>query len=142
MKKLFIVGNWKSNKTAAEAKEWLEQFKNVNLHYSFEEREVIVCPPFTIIPGMKAIIDEHNLPIKLGLQNVSPFGKGAYTGEVCAEEAKEFVTHAIVGHSERRKYFHETEEDVLLKLKQLFANNITPVLCISDIQQLDYYLKE
>jgi triosephosphate isomerase len=142
MKKLFIVGNWKSNKTAVEAKDWLEKFKDLNPVFTSEEKEVIVCPPFTLIPGMKAFIDENDLPLKLGAQNVSPFEKGAYTGEVSAEEVKEFVTHAIVGHSERRKYFHETDEDVLAKIKQLITNDITPVLCISDLKQLEYYLKE
>lgn len=142
MKKLFLVGNWKSNKTAVEAKEWLEKFKSLNPQYTSEEREIIVCPPFTLLADMKAFIDGNKLSLKLGVQNVSPFGKGAYTGEVCAEEVKEFVTYAIVGHSERKKYFHETEEDVLLKIKQVLQNGITPILCISDIKQLEYYLKE
>ncbi len=142
MKKLFIVGNWKSNKTVAEAKAWLEKFGELNPHYASEEKEAIVCPPFTLLSEMKSIIDSQNLPIKLGVQNVSPFGKGAYTGEVYAEEVKEFVTHAIVGHSERRRLFHETDEDVLAKIKQLVANNITPILCISDLKQLEYFLKE
>lgn len=142
MKKLFIVGNWKSNKTVAEAKEWLEKFKSLNPQYTSEEKEVIVCPPFTLLSEMKKFIDENNLPLKLGVQDVSPFAEGAYTGEISAREAKEYVTHAIVGHSERRKYFHETDEDVLSKIKQLLENDITPVLCISDIKQLEFYLKE
>jgi len=142
MKKFFIVGNWKSNKTLADAKVWLEQFKSLNPQYTSEEREVILCPPFTLLPAMKAFIEEHNLPLTLGAQNISPFGEGAYTGEIFAREAKEYVTHAIVGHSERRKYFHETDKDVLAKIRQLLENNITPVLCISDMKQLAYYLKE
>jgi len=142
MKKLFIVGNWKSNKTVAEAKAWLEKFKELNPQHTSEEKEAIVCPPFTLLSEMKSIIDSQNLPIKLGIQNVSPFEKGAYTGEVFAEEVKEFVTHAIVGHSERRRLFHETDEDVLAKVKQLVTNNITPILCISDLKQLEYFLKE
>jgi len=141
MKKLYIVGNWKSNKTVSDAKEWLEKFQELSPSISPEEREAIVCPPFTLIPFMKSFIDEHKLPLKIGVQNISPFGEGAYTGEIAAIAAKEFVTHAIVGHSERRKYFHETDEDVLAKVKQLLDNGITPVLCISDMKQLEYYLK-
>jgi triosephosphate isomerase len=91
---------------------------------------------------MHAFIQEKKLPIKLGTQNISNFSEGAYTGEVNIKQAKEFVTHAIVGHSERRKYFHETDEDVHAKIKQLLAAEITPVLCISDMAQLDHYLQQ
>src|SRR5271156_2087163 len=100
MKKLFIVGNWKSNKTLSEAMEWLEKFGSLNPSYTPEEKEVVVCPPFTLLSDMKKCIDENNLPIKLGVQNVSSFAEGAYTGEISAREAKDFVTHALVGHSE------------------------------------------
>ena len=142
MKKLFIVGNWKSYKTLTDAKAWLEKFKELDFQFSPEEKEVIVCPQFTLIPEMKEYIEEHHLPLKLGVQDISPFDEGAYTGAIFARSAKEFVTHAIVGHSERRKYFHETDEDVLAKIKQLLTNDITPVLCISDMKQLEFYLKE
>jgi triosephosphate isomerase len=142
MKKLYIVGNWKSYKTLAQAKEWLEKFKELHPQFSPEEKEVIVCPPFPFLSEMKAYIDESNLPLKLGVQDISPFDEGAYTGAIFARQAKEFVTHAIVGHSERRKYFHETDEDVLAKVKQLLAQDITPVLCISDMKQLEFYLHE
>lgn len=141
MKKHYIIANWKSNKTSQEAKEWLLEISNFQFPSS-NEVEIIVCPPFTLLSEMKAFINEHNLPIKLGTQDISPFGEGAYTGEIFAREAKDFVTHAIVGHSERRKYFHETDEDVLAKVKQLLANNITPILCISDLKQLAYFLQE
>jgi triosephosphate isomerase len=141
MKKLYIVGNWKSYKTKEEAKAWLDTFKECNVEYSVDQKEVIICPAFTLVPGIKAYIEENNLPLKLGLQDISPFDEGAYTGAIFAREAKEFVTHALVGHSERRKYFHETDEDVLAKIKQLLGNGITPVLCISDMKQLEYYIK-
>jgi triosephosphate isomerase (TIM) len=142
MKKLFIVGNWKSYKTLAQAKEWLEKFKELHPQFSSDEKEVIICPPFPFLSEMKAYINENNLSLKLGVQDISPFDEGAYTGAIFARQAKEFVTHAIVGHSERRKYFHETDADVLAKVKQLLAQDITPVLCISDMKQLEFYLKE
>ncbi len=142
MKKLFIVGNWKSYKTLTDAKEWLEKFKELAVQISSDEKEVIVCPPFTFLSEMKAFIDENNLPLKLGTQDISPFDEGAYTGAIFARQAKDFVTHALVGHSERRKYFHETDDDVLAKVKQLLSQDITPILCISDMKQLEYYLKE
>lgn len=142
MKKIYIVGNWKSYKTLPEAKAWLEKFEQIHPQFAPEEKEVIICPAFTLIPFMKSFIEEHNLPVKLGTQDISPFDEGAFTGAIFAKEAKEFVTHAIVGHSERRKYFHETDEDVLAKLKKLIENDITPVLCISDMKQLQFYLKE
>jgi triosephosphate isomerase len=142
MKKLFIVGNWKSYKTLSEAKEWLEKFKEQNVQFSPDEKEVIVCPPFIFLTEMKKFIQDNNLPLRLGTQDISPFDEGAYTGSIFAKQAKDLVTHALVGHSERRKYFHETDEDVLAKLKQLLAYAITPVLCISDMKQLEFYLKE
>lgn len=142
MSKRFIIANWKSNKTVADAMAWLEKFQQLDPTYLSEAVEVVVCPPFTLLSAMKAYITEYAVPIKLGTQNISPFGEGAYTGEICAREAKDFVTHAIVGHSERRKYFHETDEEVLAKVKQLIANDLTPILCVSDVKQLEYYLQE
>ena len=139
MKKLFFIANWKSYKTFEEAKTWLENFKPEGVDLT--DKEIIVCPTFTLIPQMKWYIGQLNLPIKLGVQDVSSFGEGSYTGAVNAKQASEFVTYAIVGHSERRKYFHETDEDVLLKVTLLLEHNITPILCVSDMAQMDYYLQ-
>jgi triosephosphate isomerase len=143
MKKLFIVANWKSYKTTPEVGQWLNDMaQNAPQLTTGAEKEIIVCPSYVHIPMMKAFLAEKSLPLKLGTQDISPFEEGAHTGAIFAKQAAEFVTHAIVGHSERRKQFHETDEDVLAKIKQLVANNLTPVLCISDMTQLDYYLKE
>jgi triosephosphate isomerase len=142
MKKLYIIANWKSNKTVAETTAWLEKIAEHKEELIQHNTEMIVCPPYILLPMMKQFIAEKGLPIKLGTQNISPFGEGAYTGEITSRQAEEFVTHTIVGHSERRKYFHENDQDVLTKVKMLLDANLTPVLCISDMTQLEFYLKE
>jgi len=142
MKKTFIVANWKSNKTESEAKDWLSEisifFKDQALNLS--NKEIIVCPSFVHLPAMKTFIEEQKLPIKLGAQDVSPFPEGAYTGQVAARQVVEFATYSIVGHSERRKYFHQTNKDVINEVKILLENKLIPILCISDMIQMDYYL--
>jgi len=143
MKKLFIVANWKSNKTTQEAVEWLKEISNLKSQISnLDQKEMIICPAFTSLAVMNWFIKENNLPLKLGSQNISNFEEGAYTGEVNAKQVSEYATHVIVGHSERRRLLHETDEDILAKLKQVLAHNLTPVLCISDMAQLDHYLAE
>lgn len=138
MKKLFFIANWKSYKTTDQAVSWLESFKIEASE--LENKEIIVCPSFTLLPAMKDFIEKNNLPIKLGVQDISSHGEGSYTGAVNVKQASEFVTYAIIGHSERRKYFHETDDDVLAKVKLLLETNITPILCVSDMTQMDYYL--
>lgn len=143
MKKLYIVANWKSYKTTPEVQQWLEFFGQNREHLpQVSEKEVIVCPSFIHLGMMNAFIKEYNLQLRVGTQDISPFEEGSKTGAVFAKQAADFATHAIVGHSERRKFFHETDEEVLAKVKQLLENNITPILCISDLTQLEYYLKD
>lgn len=143
MKQIFIVANWKSNKTIVETKEWFQSISQLITHNSkLSTKTIILCPPSHLLELCFNLIKEYNLPIALGAQDVSPFDMGAYTGEIAAKQLKEYVTHCIIGHSERRRYFHETDEETMMKIKQLLANNITPVLCISDLKQLQHYVHE
>jgi len=136
MSKKIFVANWKSNKTAKEASEWAEGFKN-NWN---RKNDVIVCPTFPILDSLQKIL--ANTGVSLGGQNVSPFPSGAYTGEVSAEILKDFVTHCIVGHSERKKYFNEAEHQIVEKVGNLLEVAITPILCVADLEQLDHYATE
>jgi len=130
MKKLFLVANWKSNKTNAEAKSWLEESTNYELRIT--NKEIIICPPFTLLPTMKALIEKKKLLFKLGAQNLSPFDAGAYTGEINAKQIKEFADYVIIGHSERRNNFGETEEILSEKAKKAMAVGLTPIYCIQN----------
>lgn len=140
MKKLFLVANWKSNKTSLEAKKWLTQVQRSKIkdpansagRQRSKEKEVIICPPFTLLSEMKALIEKKKLPIKLGAQNISPFGAGAYTGEIHAEQIKEFADYVIIGHSERRNNFGETDDMLSKKVKQAMAVGLTPIFCIQN----------
>ncbi len=143
MKKLFLVANWKSNKTSLEAKEWLTQVQRSKFkdpadakamagRQSSKEKEVIICPPFTLLSTMKSFIDDKKLPVKLGGQNVSPFDAGAYTGEINAKQIKEFADYVIIGHSERRNNFGETDDILIKKVKKAMGVGLTPIFCIQN----------
>lgn len=130
MKKLWIIANWKANKTIAESLDWINQVgPQLN---NREDLQVVVCPRFSALAELSKEIQTNNFPIILGSQDLSPFGSGSFTGEEPAELIKELVSMAIIGHSERRKEFGETDEMVAEKLKQANSFGINPVLCIQD----------
>ncbi|MBI2594063.1 triosephosphate isomerase [Candidatus Daviesbacteria bacterium] len=131
-KRIWIIANWKSNKTISEALEWLNQ-----VGPKLQKREniqVIVCPTFSCLPELKKEIQTHAYPIFLGSQDLSPFDKGAYTGEEPAELLKELVNFSIVGHSERREKFGETDEIVAEKVKQTSSSGIESIFCIQGVK--------
>lgn len=127
MKDLYIVANWKENKTQEETLTFLSDFLK-----TYEHRpnvKVVICPPYLLVPAVSEFIKSNNLPIEIGVQDISKFPEGMHTGEVSAREAAEFATFSIVGHSERRA-LGETDEDVEEKVEMALKNNIEPIVCV------------
>ena len=124
-----IAGNWKMYKTTAEAKAFAEEFSKL---YKDTDVRVAICAPFTQLVALKEAFAGTN--VKLGAQNVHFEDEGAFTGEISVEMLKEIdVDYCIIGHSERREYFAETDETVNLKLKKLFSSSeIIPILCVGE----------
>lgn len=127
MNNKFIVANFKSYKTQSEADKWLAEVKDFQIP---KGKEVIVCPPFTLLSFFKEFIVKNNLSMKLGAQDISPFEEGAYTGEVNGVQIKEFADYVLIGHSERRLNFNENEEILTKKVLQALENNLTPIFLI------------
>lgn len=131
MKKLWIIANWKSNKNLQEVLDWLS-IVGPNLDH-FENLKIVICPRFSALPELHKEIKTNNYPIILGSQDISPFGIGAFTGEEPAQLLIELVSMTIIGHSERREKFGETDEIVAQKFNQATSVGIEPVLCIQDV---------
>ncbi|MFM7437284.1 MAG: triose-phosphate isomerase [Snowella sp.] len=130
MRKIIIAGNWKMHKTQAESQEFLQVFKPL-LHDTDETREVVLCIPFTALGTMSKIL--HGSQIQLGAQNIHWEDKGAYTGEIAGDMLTEMgISYVVVGHSERRQYFGETDETANLRVIAAQRHRLTPILCVGE----------
>ncbi|MBD2242751.1 triose-phosphate isomerase [Nostoc sp. FACHB-888] len=133
MRKIFIAGNWKMYKTQAETQEFLRGFLP-HLEETPQGREVILCPPFTDLSVLSKTL--HGSLIQLGAQNIHWEEYGAYTGEISGPMLTESgVRFVIVGHSERRQYFGETDATVNLRLRTAQRFGLTPILCVGETKQ-------
>lgn len=138
MKQIFIAGNWKSNKTLVETEQWFQQVKSqISIHnIQLKAMTVIVCVPYTSLYRSKQLISELSIPFGLGVQDVSPFGAGAFTGEVNATQAKELAEWVIVGHSERRSLFGESDAILAKKVDQAKSAGLRIIYCVPDDQSI------
>ena len=128
-RKLIIAGNWKMNKTVAEALDLVNGLKREL--GTVKEVDIVVCPPFTALESVsKAIIDSN---IRLGAQNMSENNVGAFTGEVAAVMLKEFsVRYVILGHSERRQYQKESDALIAKKALAVHVAALKPIVCVGE----------
>ncbi len=135
MRKNIVAGNWKMNTTFQEAEELIADILE-NLEMSENQCEVVVCPPSVYLELASDYASDYDKLLSIGAQNVSEHEKGAYTGEIAASMlASMNMQYCIVGHSERRKYFNETNEQLALKVERLLENAIHPIFCCGE--QLD-----
>ncbi len=123
-----VAGNWKMNTTRSEAIELARAIRERSDAVAGVEK--IVCPPFGVLHDVRAAIEGST--IRLGTQNVFWEEKGAYTGEVSVTQVAEVAQYAIIGHSERRQYFGETDETVNKRVKSALAHGILPIMCVGE----------
>ncbi len=132
MRKPVIAGNWKLNKTIKEAIDLVTLLKRKLT--DCQSVEVVVCPPYTALSNVAEILMESD--IRLGAQDIYWDENGAFTGEVSASLIKEAgATFVIIGHSERRQFFHETNDTVNKKTKAALKNGLTPIVCVGETLQ-------
>ena len=131
-RKVIIAGNWKMNKTAAEGRALVEALKPLVADVCPSKADIVVCPPFTTIAAVVEAVRGSN--IKVGAQNVHWAESGAFTGEISAAMLKELgIDYVIIGHSERRQYFGETDATVNSRVKAALAAGLLPIICVGEL---------
>ena len=131
MKPKLVIGNWKMNKSFEEAEDLVSDIQD-GLESWTLQTAVVICPPFPYLELVTDHADESDF--EAGAQNCSEFENGAYTGEVSASMLADLgVNFCIVGHSERRKYFHESHENIAKKIDQLIMQSLIPVFCCGEL---------
>lgn len=131
MRTPIIAGNWKMNKTVKEARELVGSMqKELATLAASGKVEIVLCPPFVSLAEVGAMV--NGTPVQVGGQNMFWEPKGAFTGEISATMLSELCAFVILGHSERRQYFGETDQGVNKKIKAALANGLKPIVCVGE----------
>lgn len=129
----FIIANWKAHKDVSETKEWIATFKRFDLSGLKNGITIIICPPYPFLPIFRESFKDDPI-VKLGAQDISFYHAGSYTGEVAAHTLTSLARYVLIGHSERRKYFHETDATVEQKAANAQDFDIEPIVCVRGVQ--------
>jgi triosephosphate isomerase (TIM) len=136
MRTPLIAGNWKMNKTHLDAIHFLGQLGHELADHDPERVEVALCPPFTGLRSVQTNLEDRHQTFKLGAQNMHWADDGAFTGEVSPVMLKSLnVDYVIIGHSERREHFGETNESVNKKVKAAFNHELLPIMCCGETEE-------
>ena len=148
MRKKIVAGNWKMNKTLEEGKSLTSEIVNMVKDELRDDVQVVLCPPFINLTSVYNLIKDAP-QIALGAQNCNEHASGAYTGEISAEMlSAAHATYVIIGHSERREYYHESNELLAKKINAALEHDLTPVFCCGEPLQIreqgtqDDYVKQ
>jgi triosephosphate isomerase len=127
----YIIANWKCHKSYDDACAWLQSFST--RYRPHDTVEVVLAPPLIMLAQVAHYIENHGPRLlALAAQDVSPFPPGNYTGATAADMLRQISRYAIVGHSERRRYFHETQQDVANKVSEAADAGIVPIVCVDE----------
>jgi len=127
----FIAGNWKMNKVTEETVPLIQRIQSRIGHIT--QVSIVVCPPFTVLDRVSKMLEEMNSNVQLGAQNMHAETSGAYTGEIAADMLRDFFcAYVILGHSERRQYFGETDAFINKKVHTALSNKLRPILCVGE----------
>ena len=133
LRRPIVAANWKMHKTHLEAIQDVQKLSYLLDKRDAERVEVVICPPFTALRSVQTLVESDRLPYAVGAQDVHWEEKGAYTGEVSPGMLVALkVRYVIVGHSERRQHFGETDATVARKVKAVFDHDMTPIVCVGE----------
>ena len=132
-RKPIIAGNWKMNQTHTDAISLVRTLSYELGESDYKRVDVVVCPPFTALRSVQLVLEDEYIPIALGAQNLHWEDEGAFTGEISGRFLKALhCAFVIIGHSERRKFFGETDELVNKRVEAAFRNDLTPIVCVGE----------
>lgn len=130
----YIIGNWKSNKSESEILDWFDKFAGLFKQSGIRlgGLEIVICPPLIYLSLVRRLVEDKSLPLAVGAQNISAYPEGAYTGEVTGKMISDYARCVIVGHSERRNYFREDDNELFKKTELAAGGGLSVIYCIPD----------